>query len=196
MCRVFTNGQGDLGSIPGRVIPKTLKIVLDTSSLNTQQYKVHSRVKWSNPGKRVAPSPTPWCSSYWKGNLLVALDYGRQLYFTFKQSARDVISVFSFIIFLLVSFFLGGVNFSFTFHLTLASHLSKKLAAWFYSISTLVGLFAILFCESNYMIFSSYSYLIIKFANSDHYYQDMPTAQISLTLFPIIHSYQHSWQVL
>ena len=38
--RVFTNGPGDLGSIPGRVILKTLKIVLDTSLLNTQQYKV------------------------------------------------------------------------------------------------------------------------------------------------------------
>ena len=40
-----------------------------------------SRVKWSNPGKGVAPSPTPWWSSYWKGSLLVTLDYGRQLYF-------------------------------------------------------------------------------------------------------------------
>ena len=38
--RVFTNGLGDQGSIPGRVIPKTLKMVLDTSLLNTQQYKV------------------------------------------------------------------------------------------------------------------------------------------------------------
>ena len=38
--RVFTNGPGDLGSIPGHVIPKTLKMVLDTSLLNTQQYKV------------------------------------------------------------------------------------------------------------------------------------------------------------
>ena len=28
-----------------------------------------SRVKWSNPGKGVAPSPTPWCSSYRKGTL-------------------------------------------------------------------------------------------------------------------------------
>ena len=37
--RVFTNGLGDLGSIPGRVIRKTLKMVLDTSLLNTQQYK-------------------------------------------------------------------------------------------------------------------------------------------------------------
>ena len=33
--RVFANGLGDLGSIP-----KTLKMVLDTSLLNTQQYKV------------------------------------------------------------------------------------------------------------------------------------------------------------
>ena len=37
--RVFANGPGDLDSIPGRVIPKTLKTVLDTSLLNTQQYK-------------------------------------------------------------------------------------------------------------------------------------------------------------
>ena len=61
---VFANGSGDLGSIPGHVIPKTLKMALDTSLLNTQQYKVLSRVKWSNPVKGVAPSPTPWCSSY------------------------------------------------------------------------------------------------------------------------------------
>ena len=40
-----------------------------------------SRVKWSNPGKGVAPSPTPRCSSYWKGSFQVALDYGCQLYF-------------------------------------------------------------------------------------------------------------------
>ena len=38
--RVFANGPEDLGSIPGPVIPKTWKMVLDTSLLNTQQYKV------------------------------------------------------------------------------------------------------------------------------------------------------------
>ena len=38
--RVFANIPGDLDSIPVRVIPKTLKMVLDTSLLNTQQYKV------------------------------------------------------------------------------------------------------------------------------------------------------------
>ena len=70
----------DLGSIPGRIIPMIFKMVLDTSLLNTQQYKVHMRVKWSNPGKGVVPSPIHCCSSYWKGSLLVALDYGRQLY--------------------------------------------------------------------------------------------------------------------
>ena len=40
-----------------------------------------SRVKWSNPGKGVAPFPTPRCSSYWKGRLWVTLDCSRQLYF-------------------------------------------------------------------------------------------------------------------
>ena len=34
--RVFANGLGDLGSIPGRVIPKTLKMVLDTYLFNAQ----------------------------------------------------------------------------------------------------------------------------------------------------------------
>ena len=33
------------GSIPGRIIPKTLKMVLDTSLLNTQQYKVRIKSK-------------------------------------------------------------------------------------------------------------------------------------------------------
>ena len=43
--RLFANGLGDLGSIPGQVIPKTLKMVLDTSLLNTQQYKVRIKGK-------------------------------------------------------------------------------------------------------------------------------------------------------
>ena len=40
MGRVFANGPEDLGSIPGRDIPKTLKMVLDTSLLNIWQYMV------------------------------------------------------------------------------------------------------------------------------------------------------------
>ena len=82
--RVFTNGSGDLASNPGCVIPKTLKMVLDTSLLNSQQYKV--RIKWSNPGKGVVPSPKPRCSSYCKGSLLVALNYSRQLYLLFNKT--------------------------------------------------------------------------------------------------------------
>ena len=40
MSKVFANGPGDWGSIPGRVIPKTQKMILDTTLLNTQLYKV------------------------------------------------------------------------------------------------------------------------------------------------------------
>ena len=40
MVRVFTNGLADLGSVPGRVIPKTQTMLLDSALLNTQHYKV------------------------------------------------------------------------------------------------------------------------------------------------------------
>ena len=78
---VFANGPGDLGSIPGRVIPKTQKMVLDASLLNTQHYKVRIKGKVKQSREGVAPSPTPWCSSYRKGSPRATLDYGRQLYF-------------------------------------------------------------------------------------------------------------------
>ena len=35
MSGVFANGPGDRGSIPGRVIPKTQKMVLDAALLRT-----------------------------------------------------------------------------------------------------------------------------------------------------------------
>ena len=75
--RVFANGPGDLGSIPGRVIPKTLKMVLDTTLLNTQHYKVRFKGKVEQSREWSSASPTPWCSSYRKGSLRVTLDYGR-----------------------------------------------------------------------------------------------------------------------
>ena len=62
MSRVLANGPRDWDSIPGRVIPKTQKMVLDAALLNTQHYNVTIRVKWSNPENGVAP--TPRCSSY------------------------------------------------------------------------------------------------------------------------------------
>ena len=58
-------------------------MVLHISLPNTQHYKVLSRVKWSHPGKGVAPFPAPRCCSYWKRSLQVALDYSRQHYFYF-----------------------------------------------------------------------------------------------------------------
>ena len=46
-----------LGSIPGHAIPKTLKMVLDTSLLNTQQYKVRSERKVEQSRKRSRSLP-------------------------------------------------------------------------------------------------------------------------------------------
>ena len=58
--RVFANDPGDRGSIPGRVIPKTLKMVLDTSLLNAQQYKV--RIKGKVEQSREKSSALPYTS--------------------------------------------------------------------------------------------------------------------------------------
>ena len=57
IARVFANGPGDLGSIPGRVIPKTLKMVLDTSLLNTQQYMVRIKGKVEQFRERSSAHP-------------------------------------------------------------------------------------------------------------------------------------------
>ena len=45
MSRVFANGSGDRGSILGRVIPKTQKMVPDAALLNTQHYKIRIKSK-------------------------------------------------------------------------------------------------------------------------------------------------------
>ena len=58
---------------------KDLKMVLDTS-LTLIIIRYVSRVKWRNPREGGVSSLTPRCSSYWKGSLWVALDYGCQFY--------------------------------------------------------------------------------------------------------------------
>ena len=58
--RVFINGPRDLGSIPGCIIPKTLKMVLDTFLLNTQQYNV--RIKGKVEQSRERSSALPYTS--------------------------------------------------------------------------------------------------------------------------------------
>ena len=50
---------------------KDLKMVLDTSLLNTQHYKVRIKGEVEQSRER---------SSYWKGSRRVALDHSRQLY--------------------------------------------------------------------------------------------------------------------
>ena len=57
MVRVFTNGPGDLGLIPGRVIPKTKKMVLDAILLNTQHYKVGIKSKVEQYRERSSALP-------------------------------------------------------------------------------------------------------------------------------------------
>ena len=57
MSRLFAKGPVDRGSITGRVITKTQKMELVAALHSSQHYKV--RVKWSNPGNGVSPSPTP-----------------------------------------------------------------------------------------------------------------------------------------
>ena len=52
MSRVFANGLEDRGSIPGRVIPKTQKMVLDAALLNTQHYKLRIKVKGEQSRER------------------------------------------------------------------------------------------------------------------------------------------------
>ena len=64
MVRVFANGLGNWSLIPGQVTPKTQKWHLMPPCLTLNIIRYTSRVKWSNPGNGVAPSPTPWCSSY------------------------------------------------------------------------------------------------------------------------------------
>ena len=62
--RVFPNGPGDLDSISGCVIPKTLVWYLIPLCLTLNNIRYVSKVKWSNLGKGVALSPTPQCCSY------------------------------------------------------------------------------------------------------------------------------------
>ena len=50
--KVFANGLGDRGSITGQVIPKTQKMVLDVTLLNTQHYKLRIKSKEEQPRER------------------------------------------------------------------------------------------------------------------------------------------------
>ena len=71
MSRVFANGPGDWGSIPGRVIPKTQKNGTYAALLNTQHYKVRIKGKveqseeWNSATTTThTHTHTPRCGSY------------------------------------------------------------------------------------------------------------------------------------
>ena len=55
--RVFANSPGDLASIPGRVIRKTQKIVLDATLLSTQHYEVRIMNKVAQSRERSSALP-------------------------------------------------------------------------------------------------------------------------------------------
>ena len=55
---VFANGPGDRGSVPGRVIPKTQKMVLDAALLSTQHNK--ARIKGKVEQSREWSSALPY----------------------------------------------------------------------------------------------------------------------------------------
>ena len=90
MGRVFAIGPGDWGSIPDRVIPKTLKMVLDTSLLNTQHYKVriNGKVEQSR-GRSSEPfgSPSTTVASF----TFIFISFGQkfQNYFHFAKKERE-----------------------------------------------------------------------------------------------------------
>ena len=57
MSRVFANGPKDQGSVLGRVIPKTQKMVLNDALLNTQHYKVRIKDKVEQSRERRSAIP-------------------------------------------------------------------------------------------------------------------------------------------
>ena len=62
-------------------------MALDTSLVNTQQYKV--RIKGKVEESRERSKALPFTSVYWKGSILVAFDY---FYFTYMEYTNILLS--------------------------------------------------------------------------------------------------------
>ena len=75
MVRGFASCSEDRSSLPGRIMQKTKKLVLDASLLNTQHLKVRIKSEWSNPEKKGTAYPTPQCSFYWPFHNVVTYSY-------------------------------------------------------------------------------------------------------------------------
>ena len=72
MCRVFTHIQGDQGSIPGVVIPKTQKWYVMPPCLTLYKVRIKGKVEQSREWNSALP--TLWCGSYRNGSFGVTLD--------------------------------------------------------------------------------------------------------------------------
>ena len=92
---VFAKGLGNQGSVLIESYQRLKKWYLMPLCLTLSIIKYGSRVKWSNPGKWVAPFPASRCSSYWKGSLRVALDYSCQQQIVFSSTKLKDIFVFN-----------------------------------------------------------------------------------------------------
>ena len=86
MVRVFANGAGDLVQSQLESYQRLKKWYLMLPCLTLSIIRYRSRIKWSNPWKGIVPSPTLWCSSYWKGGLQVILDYGWLFFYDIRYS--------------------------------------------------------------------------------------------------------------
>ena len=74
------------------------KWYLMPSCLTLSIIRYGSRVKRSNPGNGVAPSPTLWCSSYRKESFRIALNYSRQLFYPSKVHCQKEVAVIQILI--------------------------------------------------------------------------------------------------
>ena len=61
---MFANGLGDRDSIPGQVIQKTQKLLLDATLFSTAHSKVRIKGKVEQPWERNSALPYIRCSSY------------------------------------------------------------------------------------------------------------------------------------
>ena len=59
--------MGDIFSLPTADTLRAFSF-LTPPCLTLSNIRYVSMVKWSNPGKGVAPTPTPQCCTYWKGS--------------------------------------------------------------------------------------------------------------------------------
>ena len=82
MGRVFVKGPEDQGSIPGQVIPKTQKMVIDAALLNTQHYKIGVKGKVEQFRKR---SSALLYTSVWYLLKREPLDHPQLLFFTYNE---------------------------------------------------------------------------------------------------------------